>query len=184
MAIDGPGAPCPPEVMLLGGRWDVAYPLSTRHGEALMEARGVEVAHSPLNRGVLKYSPPLEEACHRRKRAVGGSGRMEATSYEGHRPVALAGAGGGRTRPAQCLAAPRAAGQRGRAAVAEAGAPPPRAPRDAHPPAPPTPSAQCHTSTTAWHRSSAPCTGCPGRWWGAKRARLHQAHEPVLSAGP
>jgi putative transposase len=171
MAIDGPGAPCPPEVMLLGGRWDVAYPLSTRHGEALMEARGVEVAHSPLNRGVLKYSPPLEEACHRRKRAVGGSGRMEATSMkgtdEGHRPVALAGAGGGPTRPAQCLAAPRAAGQRGRAAVAEAGAPPPRAPRDAHPgprPRPIRPVPYFHHSVAqeqrAVHRVPRPMVGC------------------------
>jgi transposase-like protein len=57
----------------------VAYPLSTRHVEELMEERGVEVDHSTINRWVVKYSPQLEEAFHRRKRAVWVSWRMDET---------------------------------------------------------------------------------------------------------
>ena len=37
-----------------GVRWYVAYPLSTRHVEALMEERGVDVDHSTINRWVIK----------------------------------------------------------------------------------------------------------------------------------
>ena len=55
-------------------------PLSTPHVEALMEERGVEVDHSRINRWVLRYSPPLEETFHRRKRPVWISGRMDETS--------------------------------------------------------------------------------------------------------
>jgi len=56
MAIDFKGAHFPPEVILMGVRWYVAYPLSTRHVEALMEERGVEVDHSTINRWVIKYT--------------------------------------------------------------------------------------------------------------------------------
>jgi len=79
MAIDFKGAHFPPEVILMGVRWYVAYPLSTRHVEELMEARGVEVDHSTINRWVIKYSPQLEEAFHRRKRPVWVSWRMDET---------------------------------------------------------------------------------------------------------
>jgi len=79
MAIDFKGAHFPPEVMLMGVRWYVAYPLSTRHVEELMEERGVEVDHSTINRWVIKYSPLLEEAFHRRKRPVWVSWRMDET---------------------------------------------------------------------------------------------------------
>jgi putative transposase len=79
MAIDFKGAHFPPEVILMGVRWYVAYPLSTRHVEELMEERGVEVDHSTINRWVIKYSPQLGEAFHRRKRAVGHSWRMDET---------------------------------------------------------------------------------------------------------
>jgi putative transposase len=63
----------------MGVRWYVAYPLSTRHVEKLMEERGVEVDHSTINRWVITYSPQLEEAFHRRKRAVWVSRRMDET---------------------------------------------------------------------------------------------------------
>jgi putative transposase len=79
MAISFKGAHFPPEVILMGVRWYVAYPLSTRHVEELMEERGVEVDHSTRNRWVLKYSPQLEEAFHRRKRPVWTSWRMDET---------------------------------------------------------------------------------------------------------
>jgi len=79
MAVSFKGAHFPPEVILMGVRWYVAYPLSTRHVEELMEERGVEVDHSAINRWVIKYSPQLEEEFHRRKRPVWVSWRMDET---------------------------------------------------------------------------------------------------------
>ena len=83
MAISFKGAHFPPDVILMGVRWYVAYPLSTRHVEELMEERGVEVDHSTINRWVIKYSPQLEEAFHRHKRPVWVSWRMDETSSKG-----------------------------------------------------------------------------------------------------
>ncbi len=40
MAISFKGAHFPQEIILMGVRWYVAYPLSTRHVEELMEERG------------------------------------------------------------------------------------------------------------------------------------------------
>jgi putative transposase len=60
----------------------VAYPLSTRHVEALMEALGVHVDHSTINRWVIQYSPQLAVAFHRRKRPVGVSWRMDETDIK------------------------------------------------------------------------------------------------------
>jgi len=68
--------------MLMGVRWYVVYPLSTRHVEERMEERGVEVDHSTINQWVITYSPQLEEAFHRRKRAVWVSWRMDTTSIK------------------------------------------------------------------------------------------------------
>jgi putative transposase len=66
--------------MLTGVRWYLAYPLSTRHVEELMLARGVHVAHSPINRWGSKYSPQLEAAFQPRQRPVWVSWRRDATS--------------------------------------------------------------------------------------------------------
>jgi transposase-like protein len=53
MAISFKGAHFPQEVILMGVRWYVAYPLSTRHVEELMAERGVDVDHSTITgRGV------------------------------------------------------------------------------------------------------------------------------------
>jgi transposase-like protein len=79
MAIDFKGAHFPPEVILMGVRWYVAYPLSTRHVEERMKERGVDVDHSTINRWTITYSPLLEEAFHRRKRPVWISWRMDET---------------------------------------------------------------------------------------------------------
>jgi transposase-like protein len=79
MAVSFTGAHFPPEVILMGVRWYLAYPLSTRHVEELMEERGVNVDHSTINRWVIKYSPQLEEEFHRRKRSVWTSWRMDET---------------------------------------------------------------------------------------------------------
>jgi len=79
MAISFKGAHFPPEVILMGVRWYLAYPLSTRHVEELMGERGVNVDHSTINRWVVKYSPQLEEEFHRRKRPVWVSWRLDET---------------------------------------------------------------------------------------------------------
>jgi putative transposase len=73
------GAHFAKDIILVGVRWYVAYPLSYRHVEELMEERGVSVDHATIQRWVVKYSPQLEEAFHRRKRAVWISWRMDET---------------------------------------------------------------------------------------------------------
>jgi putative transposase len=79
MAISFKGAHFPKEIILMGVRWYVAYPLSTRHVEELMEERGVELDHATMNRWVIKYSPQLEAAFHRPKQQVWVSWRMDET---------------------------------------------------------------------------------------------------------
>ena len=71
------GAHFPQEIILMGVRWYLAYPLSYRHVEELLEERGVPVDHATIQRWVVKYSPQLEAAFHRRKRPVWVSWRME-----------------------------------------------------------------------------------------------------------
>ena len=53
MAISFKGAHFPQDIILMGVRWYVAYPLSTRHVEELMLERGVHVDHSTINRWVV-----------------------------------------------------------------------------------------------------------------------------------
>src|SRR2546425_4341969 len=79
MASSCKGVHFPQEGILMGVRWYLAYPLSTRHVEELMEERGVELDHATINRWVIKYSPLLEEAFYRRKRPVWVSWRMDET---------------------------------------------------------------------------------------------------------
>jgi putative transposase len=77
MAVSFKGAHFPREIILTCVRWYVAYPLSYRHVEELMQERGVSVDHTTVNRWVVKYSPPLEAAFHRGKRAVWRSWRLD-----------------------------------------------------------------------------------------------------------
>ena len=57
----------------------MAYPLHTRHVEALMAERGMQVEHSTMNRWGVNESPLLEEAFHRRKRPGWVRGRRDET---------------------------------------------------------------------------------------------------------
>jgi len=82
MAISFKGAHFPPDIILMGVRWYVAYPLSYRHVEELLEERGVPIDHATIQRWVVTYSPLLEEAFHRRKRPVWVSWRMDETSIK------------------------------------------------------------------------------------------------------
>lgn len=67
------------DLILWGVRWYVAYPMSYRHLEEMMEERGVEVDHSTLNRCVVKYVPLLEKQFRADKRGVGSSWRLDET---------------------------------------------------------------------------------------------------------
>jgi len=60
--IDFKGSHFERDVILWGVRWYVAYPMSYRQLEEMMEERGVEVDHSTLNRWVVKYAPFAGEA--------------------------------------------------------------------------------------------------------------------------
>jgi putative transposase len=73
------GVHCVRDIILTCVRWYLAYPLSSRQVEELMEERGVSVDHATINRWVLKSSPLLEETFHRRKRPGGRSWRMDET---------------------------------------------------------------------------------------------------------
>jgi putative transposase len=68
--------------MLLCVRWYVAYALSLRDLEEMMQERGVLVDHSTIHRWIIKLLPVLEEVFCKRKRkrglrAVGKSRRLD-----------------------------------------------------------------------------------------------------------
>ena len=69
----------PIEVMLTCVRWYVAYPLSLRHVEEMMQERGVFVDHVTVHRWAIKMLPVLAAVFRRRKRPVGRSWRMDET---------------------------------------------------------------------------------------------------------
>jgi len=60
-------------------RWYLAYPLSLRHIEEMMQERGLTIDHSTINRWVLKYSPLLEAEARKRRRPVLGRWRLDET---------------------------------------------------------------------------------------------------------
>lgn len=69
----------PIDVILVCIRWYVAYPLSYRHLEDIMEERGVSVDHSSINRWAVRFLPLIEKMSRKHKRPVGGSWRMDET---------------------------------------------------------------------------------------------------------
>jgi putative transposase len=77
--MDFKGSQFERDIILWGVRWYVAYPISYRQLEEMMQERGVEVDHSSLNRWVLKYTPVLDKVFRQRKRAVGISWRLDET---------------------------------------------------------------------------------------------------------
>jgi transposase-like protein len=78
--IDFKGSHFERDVILWGVRWYVAYPISYRQLEEMMEERGVDVDHSTLNRWVVKYAPELDRRFRSRKRPVGSSWRLDLTA--------------------------------------------------------------------------------------------------------
>ena len=78
--IDFKGHRFDKDIILLCVRWYLAYPLSYRNLEDMMEERGVEVDHSTIYRWVQKFTPKLEAAFRKgKKRPVGTSWRMDET---------------------------------------------------------------------------------------------------------
>ncbi len=80
--IDFKGSHFEKEIILWGIRWYVAYPISYRQLEEMMKERGVPVAHSTLNRWVIKYAAEVEKQFRQRKPPVGTSWRPEETSVK------------------------------------------------------------------------------------------------------
>jgi putative transposase len=77
--MDFKGSHFEKDIILWGVRWYVAYPISYRQLEEMMQERGVAVDHSTLNRWVLKYAPEVEKRFRRRQQPVGKSWRMDET---------------------------------------------------------------------------------------------------------
>jgi putative transposase len=78
--IDFKGHRFEKDIILTCVRWYLAYPLSYRNLEEMMEERGVEVDHSNIYRWVQKFTPQLESAFRKgQKRPVGNSWRMDET---------------------------------------------------------------------------------------------------------
>ena len=69
----------PNDVILVCIRWYVAYPLSYRHLEEMMEERGVSVDHSSINRWAIRFLPLVEKMARKHKGPVGRSWRMDET---------------------------------------------------------------------------------------------------------
>jgi len=67
------------DVILVCIRWYVAYPLSYRHLEEIMQERGVSVDHSSINRWAIRFLPLIEKMACKHKRPVGASWRMDET---------------------------------------------------------------------------------------------------------
>jgi len=67
------------DMILQSMRWYLAYALSYRDIEELMQERGFSVDHSTINRWVLHYSPQLDAAFRQKKKRVGKRWRMDET---------------------------------------------------------------------------------------------------------
>ena len=67
------------EVIIVGVRWYLTYPLSYRQICELLHDRGIVVAPSTVMRWVLRYAPELEKRWRRFEKTVGLSSRVDET---------------------------------------------------------------------------------------------------------
>ena len=70
------------DIILMAIRWYIAYALSYRDIEELMQERGIHVDHATVNRWVVEYSPQLSNEFRNKKKPVGGSWRMDETNVK------------------------------------------------------------------------------------------------------
>ena len=69
----------PKAIILMAVRWYVAYALSYRDIEELMNERGVKVDHATVQRWVVEYSPELMEKARKVMKSSADSWRMDET---------------------------------------------------------------------------------------------------------
>ena len=69
----------PIDVIFVCIRWYLAYPLSYRHLEEMMEERGVSVDHFSITRWAIRFLPLIEKMARKHELLVGGSWRMDET---------------------------------------------------------------------------------------------------------
>ncbi len=69
----------PKDLILMAVRWKLAYPLSYRHIEELLEERGADVDHSTVQKWAVYYAPKLEHSFRKRKKPVWRSWKMDET---------------------------------------------------------------------------------------------------------
>ena len=67
------------EIILQCVRWYVAYSLSYRDLEVLMQERGYAVDHSTVQRWVVHYAPRIEKVFRKNKKRVGNRWRLDET---------------------------------------------------------------------------------------------------------
>jgi putative transposase len=68
------------DIILLVVRWYLAYALSYRDIEEMMQERGISVDHSTIQRWAVHYAPKLEEQFRQKhKKSVGSSWRVDET---------------------------------------------------------------------------------------------------------
>jgi transposase-like protein len=67
------------EIVVLCVRWYLSFKLSYRDLVAMMNERGIDLAHTTILRWVQQYSPEFEKRWKRYARSVGGSWRMDET---------------------------------------------------------------------------------------------------------
>ncbi len=68
-------------VILLCIRWYLAYSLSLRDLEEMMDERSISVDHATVHRWTVRYTPLLLEQSNRRKRRVAGKWHIDETLY-------------------------------------------------------------------------------------------------------
>jgi putative transposase len=64
-------------IILMTVRWYVAYSLSYRNIEELLQDRGLEIDHSTINRWVIEYAPRMLANFKSKKKAVNNSWLMD-----------------------------------------------------------------------------------------------------------
>ncbi|MFT7214796.1 MAG: putative transposase [Granulosicoccus sp.] len=60
-------------------RWYLAYALSYRYIEEMLQERGISVDHSTIHRWVIHYAPQLEKEFRKKKRNQGARWRLDET---------------------------------------------------------------------------------------------------------
>ncbi|MEN3931783.1 IS6 family transposase [Microvirga sp. W0021] len=61
----------PPTVILLCVRWYLAYSLSLRNLEEMMQEHGISVDHSTIHRWIIRYAPVIAKAFNRHRKPAG-----------------------------------------------------------------------------------------------------------------